>query len=213
MDKSLFIGIPAYNGMVHIDCVNTLLGLGRINLSTATMFLGNESLITRGRNTIFSVFLHQKNFTHLLFLDADVGMNASDILKLLNYDKDVIGVPVRLKGVDKKGNPAFNVGKIFGPADNGLIKVSKVGTAVMMVSRKACEDLVLKTNPQTYSKGFNNGVNLESVIQYDVFGTGVIDGEYQSEDFWFCEELRKIGYDIFVDPNIKTVHNGVIQLI
>lgn len=210
--KNLLVGIPAYNGMVHIDCVNSLLGLNRMGISSSIMFVGNESLITRGRNTIFSMFIGLKDFTHLLFLDADVGIASEDIKKLLEYEKDVIGVPVRLKGVDKKGNPAFNTGKVLGPSDKGLVKISKIGTAVLMISRKACERLIAETKPAIYLKLANNGVNLENVIQYDVFKTGVIEGEYQSEDFWFCEELRKIGYDIYVDFGITTVHNGVIQL-
>lgn len=210
--NKLFAGVPAYNGMVHIDCVNTLLGLSQIGIPSSTMFIGNESLITRGRNTIFSMFVHLYDFTHLLFLDADVGISAMDIRKMLDYNKDVLGVPVRLKGVDKRGNPVYNVGKLLGPSDNGLLKYSKIGTAVLMVSRDACEKLIEKTEPDTYKKSISNGISMENIVQYDVFKTGVIDGEYQSEDFWFCEKLREVGYDIFVDPNIKTVHNGVLQL-
>ena len=213
MKPKLLVGIPAYNGMVHIDCVNTLLGLNKLNLESAVMFIGNESLITRGRNTIFSLFLSQKVFTHLLFLDAEVGMNPDDILKLLSHDKDVIGVPVRLKGTDKEGKPVYNVGKIMGIGGNGLSIVSKIGTAVLMISRTAAENLVKKLKPDTYSGNpFGAGVILDSITHYDVFKTGVIDGEYQSEDFWICEQFRKIGYKIFVDPNIYTVHNGMIKL-
>jgi hypothetical protein len=208
----LLVGIPAYNGMLHIDCVNTLLGLRSIGIPSEAMMLGNESLITRGRNTIFSYFIHAKEYTHLLFLDADVGMNPRDIKKMLDSGKDVIGAPVRLKGVDKKGNPVYNVGKTLGTSFTGLLKVEKVGTAALMLSRHACEKFIEESNPATYSKVMNNGVGLDQVTQYDAFQVGVIDGEYQSEDFWFCVALRKIGFDVFVDTKIHTVHNGVIQL-
>lgn len=208
----LLVGIPAYNGMVHIDCVNTLLGLNSIGIPSEVMMIGNESLITRGRNTIFSYFIHAKEYTHLLFLDADVGINPKDIKKMLESGKDVIGAPVRLKGTDKKGNPVYNVGKTLGVSFTGLLKVEKVGTAVLMLSRHACEKFITEAKPATYSKGMNNGIGLEQVTQYDAFQVGVIDGEYQSEDFWFCVALRKIGFDVFVDTKIRTVHNGVIQL-
>ncbi len=207
----LLVGIPAYNGMLHIDCVNTLIGLRGIGVESAVMMIGNESLITRGRNTIFSVFV-QSDFTHLLFLDADVGVSPADIRKLLDYGKGVIGVPVRLKGTDKQGHPMWNLGKLLGPEDNGLLSYSKVGTAVLMLSKEACKKYVEVLKPATYQKGINNGISLEEIPQYDVFQVGVLDGQYQSEDFWLCENLRKIGFKIFVDPNIKTVHNGVVQL-
>lgn len=208
----LFVGIPAYNGMLHIDCVNTLLGLRSLGIKSEVMMIGNESLITRGRNTIFSYFVHSGEYSHLLFLDADVGVNSMDIKKMLLSEKDVIGAPVRLKGTDKKGNPVFNVGKVIGTSISGVLKVEKVGTALLMVSKYACDKLIEKTSPDKYAKGINNGINIDKVTQYDVFKSGVIDGEYQSEDYWFCLSLRNIGFDVFVDTNIKTVHNGVIQL-
>ena len=45
-------------------------------------------------------------------------------------------------------------------------------------------------------------------VTYDVFKVGVYDGEYLSEDFFFCRYLREMDYKILVDPSIPTRHNG-----
>ena len=37
-----------------------------------TMTLANDSLVTRARNTLASVFLAYKECTHLMFIDADI---------------------------------------------------------------------------------------------------------------------------------------------
>src|SRR5262245_55896789 len=65
-------GTPAYGGQVHIDYVTGLLGYMHQGVRFGLMTIGNESLITRGRNTILATFHERREFTHLFFLDADV---------------------------------------------------------------------------------------------------------------------------------------------
>ena len=51
--------------------------------------LANESLITRGRNTLVS-FLWKTKKPHLMFIDADIEFNPEDVLRMLAYDKPII---------------------------------------------------------------------------------------------------------------------------
>ncbi len=72
MEKSLkinlFVGTPAYNSMVHTDYMHSLISYYEAKIPFTIMTLGNESLITRGRNTCLSYFYSMAGFTHLLFL-------------------------------------------------------------------------------------------------------------------------------------------------
>jgi hypothetical protein len=52
--------------------------------------LANESLITRGRNTLVSFFMENKDATHLFFIDADIEFNPEDLLRQVAYDKPVV---------------------------------------------------------------------------------------------------------------------------
>lgn len=59
----------------------------------------NESLITRARNTLANEFM-KSDFDALLFVDADHGFVASDIVKMIESDKDLIGAPYPMKAID-----------------------------------------------------------------------------------------------------------------
>lgn len=205
---NILIGTPAYNGMIHIDYFNSILGFHSSGINFSVMTIGNESLITRGRNTIISYFYDHPEFTHLLFIDADIGMTADSIKKLLCSEKDVIGAAVPLKGFDAQGNKVYNVGKKI--ADDFIFnEVDKVGTAVFMLSRKAVADLI-NNSPKYQSNRLTRGID-NPPSHYDVFQVGVVDGHYLSEDYWVCMKLKELGYKIYIDPTIQVTHNGVYQ--
>lgn len=207
----VLIGTPAYGSMVHMDYHNTIMILHANGIPFDNMIIGNESLITRGRNKIISYFYYSDMYTHLLFLDADMGLPPHAIPKMLQREKDVLGLPVALKGHDSYGNPVLNTGEIL-EQENDLVKVKHVGTAVFMLSKKAVADLI--DNSQSY-KGdplYTRGEKIYSDV-HDVFQVGIVDDVYLSEDYWVCKTLRDIGYDIYVDPTIPTKHNGNFEFI
>lgn len=219
-DVNLLIGTPAYNGLTHIDYNNTILNLSTFKIKQSVMFVGNESLITRARNTIISTFYSMKQFTHLLFLDGDVGLindgnfSGIPILKLLQYNKDVIGIPIKLKGTDEKGNPVYNVSMVEKTEEEGLYKVAKIGTAALLLSRKACDDLIksaIKRNDIYQNNKYTRGNKLDTP-HYDIFKVGVVDGIYLSEDFYVCNQLRSMGYTIYCDDTIESTHNGMMRV-
>ena len=84
------IGMPCYGGqltestfMSFIKFSNTARQYG-LDWTLETMV--NESLISRARNTLTAKFLHQKESTHLMFIDADIGWESWHLLALLNHD-------------------------------------------------------------------------------------------------------------------------------
>ena len=219
-DVNLLIGTPAYNGLTHIDYNNTILNLSTFKIKQSVMFIGNESLITRARNTIISSFYSMKQFTHLLFLDGDVGLiedgnfSGVPILRMLKYNKDAIGTPVKLKGSDENGNPVYNVVNPIKVEKENLYKVDKIGTAVFMLSRKAVEDLIkeaIKKEDMYRSNKYTRGHPLD-ILHYDIFKVGVSNEIYLSEDFYVCSQLIKMGYTIYCDDTIETTHNGMMRV-
>jgi len=205
----IMVGTPAYNGMVHTDYVHSLLSFKNGGINFGFLSIGGESLITRARNSILAHFYHSKEFSHLLFLDGDVLLDGGSLRKMLDANKDVIGAPVPLKTTEN-GKPVFNIHGDLGKQD-GLQKVAQLGTAVMMLSRAAVDALVKRAvgNQQVYSANpYAKGVGDSEQI-YDVFQVGVREGNYLSEDYWACQSLLDLGFDIYVDLNIKTRHNGM----
>jgi hypothetical protein len=205
---NLLIGTPAYAGQVHVDYVTALLVFQRERLPFTLMTIGNESLITRARNTIISAFHERREFTHLLFLDGDVHLPHEGLARMLAHRKDVVAAPVALKGVAPDGGRFFNVGRTVGE-DGALLLVDRVGTAALLISRAAAEALIADARAAQRVYELAQG---EGAIQYDVFRVGVIDGEYLSEDFWVCHALRRLGFAVHVDPTVVTRHNGMVAL-
>jgi hypothetical protein len=210
---NLLIGTPAYAGQVHVDYVSALLVFQRQAIPFTLMTIGNESLITRARNTIISAFHARREFTHLLFLDGDVYLPYEGLARMLQSGKDVVGAPVALKGLGPDGRRLFNVGKALGE-DGPLLVAERVGTAALLLSRAAADALVedAKREQRVYERSAAAGQSGSETIQYDVFRVGVVDGDYLSEDFWICHVLRRLGFLIHVDPTIVTRHNGVVAL-
>ena len=81
------------------------------------------------------------------------------------------------------------------------IEVDYAGTGFMMIHRSVFEDLK-KANPDwkhTESEG----------ELYAFYQDPVRDDIHLSEDYFFCEEYRKIGGKILLDPTIKLNHWGL----
>lgn len=207
----LMVGTPAYGGMVHTDFVSTLLQFQAANIRFTLMTIGNESLITRARNTIFSAFHARPEFSHLLFLDGDVFLPADGLKRMLAHNKDVIGAPVALKGRGPDGRRIFNVGAAIGE-DGPLLINERIGTAALMLSRQAVNALAdeARQDGRVYRRATTSRGDFDAEIHYDVFRTGVVNGEYLSEDYWVCRVLRGLGFPTHVDPVIVTRHHGTI---
>jgi len=204
----LLVGTPAYGGWVHIDYIDSLLDMHRLKIPFDNMKIGNESLITRGRNTIISYFHAVKDYTHLLFLDADIGIHGEDVIKLVQHNVDVIGVPVALKGYDSNGNKVYNVVNPI-QATKNLYTVDKVGTAVFMLSRKAVNALI--SIADTYIGNNLSRGNIKINKMYDIFKTCIENDIYLSEDYYACKKLRELGFKVYVDDTVITKHNGMFQ--
>ncbi len=200
---NLLIGTPAYAGQVHVDYLAALLECRRQGLPFTLLTVGNESLLTRARNTIISAFHARGEFSHLLFLDAEVYLPHESLVRMLECRKDVIGAPVALKDLGPDGGRRFNVGRAQNE-DGPLIVVDRVGAAALLLSRAAADALVAeaKRAQRVYEDGGNGS------IQYDVFRVGAVDGDYLSEDSWVCHELRQLGFLIHVDPTLVTRRGG-----
>ncbi len=210
-DIKLLIGTPCYNGLIHQDYFQGTLQYNQLGIPISYMHIGNESLITRGRNTVISFFYdHKDAFTHLLFLDADIYLSGEDLLKLLESGEDVIGAPVPLKGYDPHGNNVYNIGRILDTKDHH-IEVEHVGMAAFLLSSSVVVSLVNDaiSNGNVYSRNPLTRGDAPSDLHYDVFQVGVYEEQYLSEDYYVCKVLRELGYKIIVDTSIRTRHSGM----
>lgn len=202
----LMVGTPAYNGKMQVAYVHTLLDMIANGIKYSLTTVTNDSLVARARNTILAQFHAHSECSHLLFLDADVGVRGQDIRALIDYNKDVVGAPVRKK-VEQN---VFAVGEVL--SRNGtLASVTRIGTATLLLSRNAVDKLIAAA----VERGRGYTVDATSPdsgeTHYDVFRQGVKDGAYVSEDYQLCDDLRDLGFEIFADLGIRTKHFGMYE--
>ncbi len=206
----LFVGTPSHDQTVSIGYMNTVLSLHSLlpKVTTSVFCLGGNSIITDCRNRIFSVFL-ESGADYLLFLDADVAVNATDVMTMIDAGKDIIAIPIMRKNPQK---PTPNVGSAIGEIDKGIIEVDGIATATMLISREAALKFIAN-NVETYSDQpahLVNKTDFKGSEIYDVFKVFAENGSYWCEDYYFCKQAREKGLKVFALVKSASDHFGTI---
>lgn len=170
--RRLFVCSPMYGGQCAGMFTKSMCDLVTFctshGIDMRLFFLFNESLITRARNYCVDEFM-RSGYTHLMFIDSDIGFDPQDVIALLalqsdDSEYDIIGgaypkkciawekikVAVDKGFADQQPNVLENfVGDyVFNPVptSDGKIRldqpaeVLEIGTGFMMIRRKTFED-------------------------------------------------------------------------
>ena len=232
--KKLWIGIPMYGGKIFGACTHSLLQLQRIavmfGLEIHYDFLFSESLIPRARNRIVYNFMQKKEFTHMMFIDADIIFDPKDVLKLLWYDHDICVGAYPCKSLyfnkvlklKELGHPhpepasyhyAINIDtEAKQERIPNCIEIKYGATGFMMIKRNVIEQMMEEHPDLHYINDVPNGSNGEiSKDKIYCFFDSIIcpkSKRYLSEDYYFCELWRKMGGKIHCDLTINLTHIG-----
>ena len=219
------VATPMYGGMCHGEyCIGSVKAIGLLRslgfmVSYQAMF--NESLIARARNNLAAAFLADKRMDYLMFIDSDIGFGEQDILRLILADKPIAAAAYPRKRINwNMYNKAIKAGKhnptdwtgdfLFNTVDLkpeedewGMIEVSHAPTGFMLIHRKVFETL------QNVVTEYEDVIDGKPVKGWDFFKVGVgPNGKYTSEDYWFCNEWRNAGGQIYMNPYIHLTHTG-----
>lgn len=236
-DKSVMVCTPMYGGNANGLYVKSLLELTQManknDIRISFNFLFNESLITRARNYLVDTFL-RSDFTHLLFIDADIEFEAKDALALIGADKDIIAAPYPKKQIawekvykaaksfdlkDPKQLSEFAGDFVFNMVDNGLknvditeyLEVKETGTGLMAIKRETFEKFRDAYPDLKYKPDHARTEHFDGSREIHAFFETVIDPEtkrYLSEDYMFCQYARNAGMKVWICPWMKTKHIG-----
>lgn len=235
---TVIIAIPAYDNRLDIGTVYGLLSLKTAGLDFKLLTLSGDSLVTRARNRLASKFLEMKHpvtgepYDKLMFIDSDICFKPKDLLRLLGRkDMDIVAgcYPKKrifwnklkdgLKSCEKEEDiEPFLLDYMFYPilqgekktikVDKSCCEVKQVCTGFTLIDRKVFTKMRDEGFADTYkSYGYSGAEN--GGEEYDWFKVGVKDGVYLSEDYWFCQIARKLGFKIYVDVDIDLTHSGI----
>ena len=197
--------------------------------------MGNESLITRARNTLVAQFLDmcekdQEAHTHLMFIDSDISFPAETIKRMINFDKDIVTAVYPRKSIDwkgmkervKKGDFELMEAKSLGyninmahpesvQMQNGFIEVLDSATGFMLIKKEVFYKLIKAYPYLKYTTDqIINNKSFGSKNCYAFFDC-IIDeksNRYLSEDYAFCRLWQKIGGKIYADLMSPLTHYG-----
>jgi hypothetical protein len=230
----LFIATPMYGGLCTggytmglLNCVGVFVGA---NLQMYYANMQNESLITRGRNRLAYDFLSSAA-THLMFIDADIGFDPNDIVKMVDADKDIICGLYPKKEINwnlvakavEYGVPpqelhnhtgAFVVNLVGGAQKQESklhepMEIDNGGTGFMLIKRGVFE--ALKDKVPTYTNDMYMAVDKPKKETIHEFFATSIDEESNrllSEDYHFCKLARQNGFKVFAAPWARLTHTG-----
>ena len=207
--RKLMVCVPAYDSKLNIDSAFALANLavkaGNLGVKLYLTHISGCSLITKARNGLVADFL-ESDADSMLFIDADVVVNADAILRLfaLSLDKDITAGIYPRRGSDRKFFLDYHLddkGALEFDA-NGLLRISRIGTGFMMIQRHVLETMIAKHPEWAY----NN--NVTNRTEHAIFDLGIVNGEYYGEDYLFCDRAAADGFTVFLDPSISLPHVG-----
>jgi hypothetical protein len=125
--------------------------------------------------------------THILWLDSDMMFNADVAQLLLHHDKPVVAgnyvtrqYPHKTVAYDKMS--VWNSYVTHSDSDAPLVEVEAVGMGCMLTDIKLFDKL---------AKPYFNTVWIEH------------SQDHLGEDFYFCSNVRKLGYPILIDSAVS----------
>ena len=225
------IATPMYGGMCTGGYVQGLLftvsKMRELGVDITWCQMSNESLITRARNELTRVFL-ESGHDYLMFIDADIGFGGEAVAELMAADKDVVcGIypkkevnwaSVQRAAKEDKSNLADYAGafvlNMIGTADaetnsQGLFEVRHGGTGFMLIKRGVFEFLAPYVPTYRVSSFTDEQGNYVKPLTHEFFATSIdASGALLSEDYHFCELVRKHGGEVWANPFIKLDHVG-----
>jgi hypothetical protein len=234
---NVLLAIPCYDQLISEPTTMSLIKTAmyfrdhQIKFAVATV---SDSLINRARNTMVAKFLAHNQFTHLMFIDADLAWEPESIVKLLWHNKDIItgAYPIKQiiwEQVEKEVKAGTPVDKLAENAtrfvvnavkdkknnekivvSNGALEVFDAGTGFMLISRDAINRLIERYPELRYDDDTNSLSEEEKKCTYAFFNSYIDEhlNRFLSEDYGFCRYWQKIDGKVWVDPAITLTHWG-----
>ena len=207
--KTVCIATPCYGNSVTSQYLHsyglTVEALTRRGIEVNLITIENDALIERARNQCVYEFI-KMGCDYLVFIDADIGWQPIDFIKLLASGKDCCGMAYPAKTEERKfvcniiSQDTFIVCR-----ETGFIQADHLGTGMLMLSK----DMLLKMQQAHIQEGkwYSDWKTNDPVARLFEVATGP-DNTLWSEDFVFCQKWKNIGGQLWVYKDAWVKHYG-----
>ncbi|MEI7714108.1 MAG: hypothetical protein WCI94_21920 [Rhodospirillales bacterium] len=226
---------PSHDGtffFTYLASIIQLMAAGPgVGLPINFMFQCGDSLVTRARNHLVALFLSQPEWTHLMWIDADIGFSPESFFRLLLSNHDIAAgiYPLKREDWPAEGVPAgtteadfrqlytrytVNAGQASDPhvgldvdAD-GFMTVREAPTGFMLIKRHVFYKMIEAYPDLRYTPDMIGSI--DPSLYYRLFDVSMDpeSNRYLSEDYTFCRRWEQMGGKIHVDANSNLAHMG-----
>jgi len=230
----LAIATPCFGGQVSSLYATSIFKLQRALRSTPEVELvihmrEGDALITRARADLVALFLDDPAATHLLFIDADIGFEPDQVMRLVASGGDMVGgaYPIKRVNWDKarkvieeqrpntRSAVLDYVLEVEDPERiavvSGFARVRYAGTGFLMIRRQALERMCRHYASLQFRREHSIADSLAaSPNRFALFECMIepLTGIYLSEDFSFCKRWTDMGGEIWADLESRLNHVG-----
>jgi hypothetical protein len=230
-EVNLVVATPCFGGQISVVYAASLFKLQQAlrrysGLNLKVLFKDGDALITRARASLLSQFLADETATHLLFLDADIGFEPEQVVRLIECGADMCAAVYPIKRIDwdrvkrtidaAAPDPAAAALRYVFEVENpetviekgGFIKVRYAGTGFLMIRRAAVEAMCARHPELQYTRDHSVDDGMPGK-RFALFESMIAaDGTYLSEDFAFCKRWTDMGGEIWADLKSTLSHVG-----
>jgi hypothetical protein len=153
------------------------------------------------RNDLVRSFL-ETDAEMLIFIDADVGFDPVDLVKLIQHDRDIVAGVYPLKQ-DPEEFPVQPIPGELWSDEDGLVEVEGVPAGFLKIKRRVLELLESEAVKFRARKDMSGTRKIPVIFERTVIQDGRWSGDYN-----FCLKARGLGYKIHVDPAMEFTHSG-----
>lgn len=229
--RVLLLGTPKYrHGCPDYDTSLSATIIECLNLGLPLMISRGRpvTLIELARALILDEANKTPGVTDCMMIDDDMGWHVDDLIRLWSSDKGLVAGVGRRRGVLESNNPGGYATKFLTaegverkpfmqphelrfPVDtaDGMMEVEGVGAAFLRLRVSAIQKMVGHYPELIGRVSMTNPTgDVERMLLPLLFKTDIFDGDYQTEDYSFCQRWRAMGEKVWVDPTIKLRHWG-----
>jgi hypothetical protein len=193
-----------YFSSVEKECDDGLRGLGQAGVLVRRASYPAIDLL---RSVMLSHALRD-GFDRFLFIDADIGFDPADALRLLDRPEPVVaGVYVKKRARDLSGTFAAGIQQVvLGPTSPGPYPMLYAAAGFLRIKAEVLTRMIEKLKLPECHSGSMKGIYPFFLPMCVPDGRG--GTRYLSEDYSFSYRLHQIGITPLADTSIRLLHYG-----
>lgn len=182
--KKVCVAFPS-GDLINVRFLKSLLDLFTHSTSLVDIFWANfvGSRITENRNNLVKM-AQQGNATHILFIDSDMTFPADALMRLLDYDMDIVCATASKRNEESRDMIGIPCNSSDAITSKSLVEMESIGLPFMLIKMSVFDKI-----QKPYFAEPENG---EDLIP---------------EDAYFCQKVRNERFRIFCDLALS-LHMG-----